>query len=250
MTAPTLATTPADITLPDLERAARSPLTWQIFPWGLSGASGQRWVRDQLVIVNPALPAEQRRRQLAVVRSWIPAGEATVLLVTLAVPLWLAIALHTFWPLLGWIVPALLVMRPSDVDSATYDFAAAGTGSLPRLLGRVFDRHAPRADRVVLGGASRYGQINYAGAHLHQVLLNLALEHRRWIVETDPGQEQQVHDTLWAALKDHPIPDLVSLAAYLDQLAVNPVTAPTSSSPQCPAPHTCCRHRPVVGEWS
>jgi|GEM_PF-6625441 len=34
MTAPTLATTlattPADITLPDLERAARSPLTWQI----------------------------------------------------------------------------------------------------------------------------------------------------------------------------------------------------------------------------
>ncbi len=121
MTAPTLATTPADITLPDLERAARSPLTWQIFPWGLSGASGQRWVRDQLVIVNPALPAEQRRRQLAVVRSWIPAGEATVLLVTLAVPLWLAIALHTFWPLLGWIVPALLVMRPSDVDSATHD---------------------------------------------------------------------------------------------------------------------------------
>lgn len=238
MPAPARTADPADISLLDLERATRSPLTWQIFPWGLSGASGQRWVRDQLVIVNPALPAEQRHRQLTVVRSWIPTAEGVTRLAIFGLPLFLAITLHSLWLLLGWILPVLWLSDPF------------GRRTLTRWLEGAFDRHAPRTERVVLGGASRYGQINEDGARLHQVLLNLAFEHRRWIDQTDPAQEQQVHQQLWTALQDHPIPDLVSLAAYLDPLAINPVLPARATSSECPSPATCCRHRSAAGECS
>lgn len=239
MTTPTHSRLPADITLSDLERAAHSPQTWQVFPWGLSGTSGQRRIRDQLVIVNPALPPDQRRRQLAVVRSWIPLAEGTLFLTAAALPLALGYVLHSFWPLLGLLVPALWLS----------DYPASSSG-LIRYLVRVFDNYAPSGDRVVLGGTSRYGQINSATAHLHQVLLNLAFERRRWITATDPDQEHQIHAALWAALQQHSPADLVSLAAYLAQKAVNPLAADRPSSTRCPAPATCYDHRQTTGEWT
>lgn len=80
-----------------------------------------------------------------------------------------------------------------------------------------------------------YGPINLPGTHLHRVLLNIALEHHRCIVETGPEREQQVPDTLWTGLQGpHPRPGLPGLS----ELAVNPVTVPTARSPQCPGPHT------------
>jgi hypothetical protein len=238
MTTPTHSRPPADITLSDLERAARSPQTWQVFPWGLSGASAQRRIRDQLVIVNPALPPDQRRRQLTVVRSWIPLAEGSLVLAVAALSLALGHVLHSVWPLLGLVVPALWLS----------DYPSSSSG-LIRYLVRVFDNYAPSSGRVVLGGMSRYGQINSAAAHLHQVLLNLAFEHRRWITATDPDQEHQIHAALWAALQEHSPADLVSLAAYLDQKAVNPLDDRPSST-RCPAPATCCHHRPATGEWT
>jgi hypothetical protein len=239
MTTPTHSRLPADITLSDLERAACSPQTWQVFPWGLSGTSGQRRIRDQLVIVNPTLPPDQRRRQLTVVRSWIPLAEGTLFLAAAALPLALGYLLHSFWPLLGLLVPALWLS----------DYPASSSG-LIRYLVRVFDNYAPSSGRVVLGGTSRYGQINSAAARLHQVLLNLAFEHRRWITATDPDQEQQIHAALWSALQEHSPADLVSLSAYLDQKAVHPLDADRPSSTTCPAPATCCHHRPPAGEWT
>lgn len=210
---------------------------WQTFPWGLSGASGQRWVRDQLVIVNPALPPDQRRRQLNVVRSWIPTVQFNLVLATLWLPVLVAQVMDSPWPLLGFAFAAVCLSSPSAVSSI-----------LTRHLERVFDKHAPRADRVLLGGATRYGQIDYDAAQLHTTLLDLALEQRRWISGVDQGREARLLEALWEALHEHPGHDLVSLNSYLETLA-HPSADAGEVSP-CAHPQTCCLHGAPVRSQS
>lgn len=172
-----------------------------------SGDAWPRGCRDEIVVLDPALPPKQRRRQIWVVRYGGPVA-TVVLLAGFFVSMGLtAIAgLSGGAQLTAWagVVMAWMV--------ATSDEFAVLPRS--RVVDVMFERYAPAPFRKVLAGRTVRADV----AQLHQVLLELTRSGQVTALPVSPGEAEHLLAVLWSAVTD------------THQLGVREVTATVQTS--------------------